>query len=164
MLAGVTAPCSVPDSNPVHGPEGPLLNPGILRANWVTSQETVSRDERRAHGRDGVRDLSRRRERAVPAKVKEVLSYFLRNPNAADSLEGIARWRLMDERIHGCVAEFDQVLAWLVRHGFLVKESPLGSAPIFTLNAEKVAEAERLLTDLECVSARRSGKRGSSRS
>jgi hypothetical protein len=32
--------------------------------------------------------------------TKQIVSYFLRNPNAADTLEGIARWRLLEERIH----------------------------------------------------------------
>jgi hypothetical protein len=77
--------------------------------------------------------------------VKEVLGYFLRNPQAADTLEGVARWRLMDERIHGSVQETAEVLAWLVTEGFLLKASAEGSGPIFSLNTRKRAQAQRLL-------------------
>ena len=35
----------------------------------------------------------------------EILSYFLRNPLAADTLEGVARWRLLDEVVYRKVEE-----------------------------------------------------------
>ncbi len=79
--------------------------------------------------------------------ARKVLSYFLRNPQAADTLEGIARWRLMEEKIRGSVEETDQALAWLVSEGLLARESVEGSGPIFRLNRDKAAEAADLLAD-----------------
>lgn len=81
----------------------------------------------------------------APEGAEEVLSYFLRNPQASDSLEGVARWRLMEEKIHRDVEEVDQALAWLVAEGFLVRESVRGSETIFRLNPRKATEAQRLL-------------------
>ncbi len=81
----------------------------------------------------------------MPARAREVLAYFLRNPRAADSLEGVARWRLMDERIHGSVEETAKVLEWLVTEGFLLTDSAEGSSPVFRLNPDKSAEAQQLL-------------------
>jgi len=74
--------------------------------------------------------------------VKEVLDYFLRNPKAADSLEGITRWRLLDEAIRRKVTETQQALDWLVRRKFLKKTTVPGKEPVFSLNRDKLAEAE----------------------
>lgn len=83
----------------------------------------------------------------MPAEAKDILRYFLRNPQAADSLEGMARWRMMEERVHRSVEEADRALGWLVAEGFLLKEFAEGSDSIFRLNTDKVAEAERFLAE-----------------
>jgi hypothetical protein len=85
-----------------------------------------------------------REAQPVPPVVKRVLSYFMRNPQAADDLEGIARWRLLDELIRSRVEETRHALAWLVARGFLL-ERVAGADPVFTLNPEKIDEARRLL-------------------
>jgi len=77
--------------------------------------------------------------------AKEILGYFLHNPQAADSLEGIARWRLLEEAVQRRVESTDQALTWLVAHGFLRKVSTAGTGAIFSLNRERQAEAERFL-------------------
>jgi len=84
--------------------------------------------------------------RAVPANAKEVLGYFLRNPQAADNLEGVARWRLLEGTSQRNVEEINQALGWLVEQGFLVEEPVTGSGAIFFLNREKATDATRLLT------------------
>lgn len=73
--------------------------------------------------------------------VKQVLSYFVRNPNAADSLEGITRWRLLEEQIHRSLQETQVALSWLVEQGFLDEVKPAGATPIFRLNPERRADA-----------------------
>jgi hypothetical protein len=77
--------------------------------------------------------------------ARDILSYFLRNPHAADDVEGITRWRLLQETVHRTVGETRAALAWLVRRGFLVQTSRAGLAPIFTLNADNRGEAARFL-------------------
>lgn len=78
--------------------------------------------------------------------AEDILRYFLRNPQAADNLEGIARWRLLAEAIHRSVEETSMVLEWLVSQGVLLKLAPAGSEPVFCLNQEKQGEAEALLS------------------
>ena len=78
-------------------------------------------------------------------RAKEILSYFVRNPRAADSVEGVARWRLLDQAIHRSVEETHQALAWLVAEGFLCEATPAGSGTIFTLNAARSEQARRFL-------------------
>ena len=88
--------------------------------------------------------LSQRGQQGKPEVAKEILSYFMRHPKAADSLEGIAEWRILDEKVRRSLEETKEALQWLVRKGFLREEDHL-SRQIFLLNAEKVAEVERFL-------------------
>jgi hypothetical protein len=78
-------------------------------------------------------------------RAKEVLNYFLRNPRAADSVEGVARWRLLDQTVLRTVDETHQALEWLVQEGFLCQATLAGAGTIFTLNAERQAQAVRFL-------------------
>jgi hypothetical protein len=78
--------------------------------------------------------------------AKEILSYFLRNPQAADSVKGVARWRLLEERVHRQIEDTDEALGWLVRNGFLVRVSPVFTEAVYQLNQENRPEAERFLS------------------
>ncbi len=80
--------------------------------------------------------------------AREILRYFLRNPQSTDDLEGLARWRLLAERIHHTVEETSLGLEWLVQKGDLVKLSTPGSEPVFCLNRENQARAQAFLGGL----------------
>jgi hypothetical protein len=77
---------------------------------------------------------------------RQILSYFVRNPLAVDSLEGIVRWRLLEETIHRSVVETQEALRWLVNEGYLSEVAQPHSARMFRLNPEKLREAESFLT------------------
>ncbi len=77
--------------------------------------------------------------------VKEILSYFVRNPRAADNLEGIARWRLLDEVISRKVDETYCALTWLVEQKFVRETVSAGIESIFSLNLDRLAEAKAFL-------------------
>jgi hypothetical protein len=80
----------------------------------------------------------------------EILRYFLRNPLAADSLEGITRWRLLDERIHRKLEETERALSALVERGLLIaEESPGLAGRVFRLDPAKLKEAEAYLEQAE---------------
>lgn len=79
------------------------------------------------------------------AAVNEILSYFVRNPQAADNLEGIARWRLLNEFITRKVDETQRALTWLVANGYLRETSTTGSGLIYCLNPDKADQACDLL-------------------
>ena len=81
--------------------------------------------------------------------TRKILRYFVRNPEAADTFEGIVRWRLIEEAIHQTTEETEQALAWLVAQGYLREASVGERGPLFQLNAEKRAEAERFLATRE---------------
>jgi hypothetical protein len=80
-----------------------------------------------------------------PVRAKEVLDHFFRNPQAADTLEGVARWRLLRDRVHRGVEETAEALEWLVAEGFLNETPTTYSKPVYSLNPKAIAEAERLL-------------------
>ena len=77
--------------------------------------------------------------------AKEILSYFLRNPEAADSLTEIARWRLMQERVRHSVEKTAEALKWLIGEGYMREEMRIGTGPIYQLNAERREAAEDFL-------------------
>jgi hypothetical protein len=81
----------------------------------------------------------------VPRPAREILSYFLRNPAAADSLEGIARWRLLEQAIQRTIVETEEALRWLVGEGFLIEVEQPRSRRLFRLNPEKHQAAGALL-------------------
>src|SRR5256885_1442549 len=66
--------------------------------------------------------------------VRDVMRYFLQHPTAADTAEGIARWRLLEQRARDAVAETDAALELLVARK-IVKEIRVAGAPtLFRLN------------------------------
>jgi len=80
--------------------------------------------------------------------TRQVLGYFVRNPKAVDSLEGIARWRMVDEVLHLHVSATHESLAWLVERGLLQCTYGPGHQPLFSLDPVQLPEAEKLLAEL----------------
>lgn len=87
------------------------------------------------------RDESFRPDTRVPTRAIEVLRYFVRHPANAESLEGLARWRLAEESIHRSVAEVDEALHWLVARGLLLDRSTLGTEATFSINPDRISQA-----------------------
>lgn len=82
----------------------------------------------------------------APKVVPQILRYFGSNPGAADTLEGIARWRLLEEQISRSVKETQLAVEWLVAEGYLLEESRVSSGTLYRLNPEKTAEVASFLT------------------
>lgn len=78
--------------------------------------------------------------------ARDVLSYFLRNPEAADDLEGVARWRLLQETIERSVDDTNWALEWLVERGYLVKIATPAAGVIYRLNRCNQPAAESFVT------------------
>ena len=81
------------------------------------------------------------------AVAQQILSYFLRNPDVADSLTELARWRLMEERIRLSVENTQAALNWLVAQGYLQQEARVGTESLFRLNPARLQDAESLLKE-----------------
>jgi hypothetical protein len=81
----------------------------------------------------------------MPLRAPEVLRYFLKHRRAADSLEGVVRFRLAHEMVHRSVTEVAEALHWLVERDLLVERSARGTPPIFSLNNHRLGEIRSLL-------------------
>jgi hypothetical protein len=75
---------------------------------------------------------------------QEILEYFVRHPEAADTLDGVARWRLLDEAIHRSVEETEAALLSLVAQGLLCETRHPGGAAIFSLDRRASSRARTL--------------------
>jgi hypothetical protein len=79
--------------------------------------------------------------------VKEILRYFLRNPRAVDSVEGVARWRVMEEQVHRSLEQTQSALAWLLSEGYLEELQTAGTSRIVRLNPDRQAVAAHFLAN-----------------
>lgn len=93
----------------------------------------------------GVFDLARVPKDQIPRRAREVLRYFVENPQAADSLEGIARWRLLEEPVRRRVDEVARAIEWLVGEGFLEEIAGRSSGAVFRLNDDLSEQARTLV-------------------
>lgn len=61
------------------------------------------------------------------ALAREILGYLERNPDASDTLVGIARWWLLRQRIHAATEGVQRALDQLVKLGLVSRnENPPG--------------------------------------
>jgi len=79
--------------------------------------------------------------------AREILRYFVRNPQAADSLEGVVRWRLMDEVIRRKLDETEAALEWLVAEGYLTTSISPGGTTTFRLNPKPTKDIRQFLAE-----------------
>jgi hypothetical protein len=77
--------------------------------------------------------------------VKQILSYFVRHPNAMDSLEGVARWRLLEEQIDRTVRKTESALEWLLAEGYLMEVRRPGTEKLYQLNFKRRSKAIEFL-------------------
>src|SRR5262249_30559391 len=81
------------------------------------------------------------------AIIRQVLGYFVRNPKAVDTLEGIARWRLPEERVYESFRQTEAAIDWLVKEGCLEEILLSGSnAPVFRMKVDRKNDAIELLS------------------
>jgi hypothetical protein len=85
------------------------------------------------------------RDPRLPARAREILQHYLANPQTADSLEGIAEWRLLDDFVQRRLEETRRALEWLVEQGFLTRTMTRAAPPVYRLNERTVTDAERLI-------------------
>ena len=84
---------------------------------------------------------------SVTQPILAILDYFVRHPQAVDSAEGIAQWRLLDELSRLSLKETEEGLLWLVAQGYLLKMTVPGNRRVYGLNPERLGEAAQYLRE-----------------
>jgi hypothetical protein len=93
-----------------------------------------------------VYQLQSSRFTAEPEIARQVLSYFVRNTQAVDTLEGIARWRLLEEKLQTSLRQTDAAITWLVEQGYLEVVQPVGSVRLYRLDPLRQKDALHFLS------------------
>ncbi|MGH9866945.1 MAG: hypothetical protein ACREAA_02105 [Candidatus Polarisedimenticolia bacterium] len=89
------------------------------------------------------------RDARPPRRAREILKHYLKNPAAADTLEGIAGWRLLEEIVQRRVDETEEALRWLVANGYLESSEGAAAGPVYRLNIERRADGERFVAPVK---------------
>lgn len=69
----------------------------------------------------------------VTTMAKQILDYLQQRPTAADTLEGIAYWWLMRQRLSENLAFVEHALDELVEKGYLTAQESKTSGKIYSL-------------------------------
>ena len=81
----------------------------------------------------------------------EVLDYLVQHPQARDTMEGIAEWWLLEQRIRCAVADVEAALSDLVGNDFLVASQCRDGRTYYGLNRAKEREIRRHLRKAEAA-------------
>ena len=85
--------------------------------------------------------------RSPEVVIRQVLDYFLCHPEAVDSADGIAHWRLLEVEVQPSVAEVEEGLQLLVSRGYLREVAVPGSRHVYALNKDMQDRARRFLAE-----------------
>jgi hypothetical protein len=80
------------------------------------------------------------RKSGQPAISSEILAYLLEHPQAQDTLEGIAQWWLMEQRIKQVISEVKSAIKELVQEGLVLEQEGADGQARYRINLEKKAQ------------------------
>lgn len=86
---------------------------------------------------------------AWPPAASQILSYLTRHPGATDTLEGIAEWWILRERIEQGVEETAHALDFLVAQDLVIQEWTPEDRPRYRLNRKRLDEIRELVRGRE---------------
>lgn len=78
---------------------------------------------------------------------RKLLRYLVDHPDARDTLEGIAKWWLLEQEIREEKTKVQEALAELVAKGLVVEERMEDGRRVFGMNSEQRQRIIQLLKD-----------------
>ena len=78
-------------------------------------------------------------------QAREIFQYFVDHPQASDDLEGIARWRLLQQQVTSQVEQVRRALELLVGLELISQQDTPTSGKRYSLNWAKFAESKTFL-------------------
>jgi hypothetical protein len=79
----------------------------------------------------------------------DILAYLSENPDAQDTLEGIAEWWLSEQTVKPSMAVVGEALKELVDRGLILAWSGEESRTLYKVNRRKMEEISTLLTQFK---------------
>jgi hypothetical protein len=79
----------------------------------------------------------------------DILAYLSENPDAQDTLEGIAEWWLSEQTVKPSMAAVGEALAELVDRGLILTRSGEESRTFYKVNRRRMKEISTLLTQFK---------------
>lgn len=76
-----------------------------------------------------------------------ILEYLVEHPDAEDSLEGIVRWWVLEQKIKHCQADVEVALGELLAQGLLRARQQKDGGTLYSINPLKVSEIMALLKE-----------------
>jgi hypothetical protein len=95
------------------------------------------------------------RKSGQPAIAADIFAYLLEHPQAQDTLEGIAQWWLMEQRIKQVISEVKSAIEELVHEGLVLEQEGADGQARYRINLENRAQIRARLKQ----GKRRPGKR-----
>jgi hypothetical protein len=83
----------------------------------------------------------------IRASESQILEYFRRNPNTADSLEGVVRWRLMEQQIFSTLETTKEAIERLVEQRQLSEILLRGREPLYCFNSQYEGQSGESVMD-----------------
>jgi hypothetical protein len=74
-----------------------------------------------------------------------VLRYLAKNPDAKGTVESIAEWWILEQRIEDCLEAVQDALSDLVTAGFLLEERRPNRPVMYQLNRQRLKDVEDFL-------------------
>jgi hypothetical protein len=84
----------------------------------------------------------------VPDIAREVLRYLDHNPEAKDTLDGIAQWWLRWEQDKLVLVDVEQAVSWLCSQGLLIETCRPGVPPYYQLNSQQREAISKILKEM----------------
>jgi predicted transcriptional regulator len=76
---------------------------------------------------------------------KEILTYLVEHPEAQDTVEGIAEWWLLEQRIREQISVIEKALSELVDKGFVLEQSGRNGRTRYLINRRKQRQIKAFL-------------------
>jgi hypothetical protein len=77
----------------------------------------------------------------------DILAYLSENPAAEDSIEGIAEWWLLQQRVKERVPQIQQAISKLVEKGLVIERKSRGSRARYRINRRRKRAISLMLKD-----------------
>ncbi len=84
-------------------------------------------------------------EKKLSLTACEILAYLLANPEARDTLEGIAEWWLLERHIARQVRRIEAALDQLVGEGLLLRREAVDGRARYAVNRQRLEEIRGLV-------------------